>query len=56
MICRPTFKIRLSPVKTGRDRQGFDAILGKPGMKKLGVGMDRDGRLFNVAAEDAQII
>lgn len=51
----PVFKLRLSPVKRGRDSQGYDAILGKPGMHKLGIGMDREGRLFTCAPDD-QII
>jgi hypothetical protein len=51
----PVFKLWLSPVKRGRDSQGYDAILGKPGMHKLCIGMDREGRLFAFAPDD-QII
>ena len=51
----PVFKLRLSPVKCGRDSQGYDAILGKPGMHKLCIGMDKEGRLF-AFAPNVQII
>ena len=38
-----------SPVKSGKDRHGQDLIIGKPGMLKLGLGIDaRTGHLCNV--------
>lgn len=37
----PVFKLRLSPVKRGKDKFGHDAILGLPGMRKLSLGIDR---------------
>ena len=38
-----------SPVKSGKDRHGRDLIIGKPGMLKLGLGIDaKTGHLCNV--------
>ena len=51
----PVFKLRLSPLKRGHDSLGHDVILGKPGMHKLCIGMDKEGRLFAFAPDD-QII
>jgi hypothetical protein len=41
-----TIKV-LSPVKKGKDRHGYDAILGSTGMARLRLGIDREtGRLY----------
>ncbi|KAJ9511958.1 hypothetical protein QJQ45_004446 [Haematococcus lacustris] len=34
--------IKVSPVKEGRDSKGFDAILGGPGMQRLGLGINKE--------------
>ena len=34
--------IKVSPVKGGKDSKGFDAILGGPGMQRLGLGINKE--------------
>lgn len=42
------FRLKLSPIKGGVDRFGHSALVGFSGMLALGVGIDKEGRVFAV--------
>lgn len=45
-----------SPVKSGKDYHGRDLIIGKPGMLKLGLGIDAKPATVQCQAKDAKVI
>ena len=42
-----------SPVQKGKDKSQFDMIIGKPRMKKLGLGIDPSGFVYKKSSSSA---